>query len=473
MKVNYNAINRRTISPANRIDAEFFSEKFIELESNISVNNFKSFSDLCSENDIKVDPTKEPDRYFSYIEITDIDLADGAFYPQYVLGEEAPSRARKVCKEDQLIISTVRPNRNAVALIPKIKDRFVCSTGFCVFDSKHCLEPESIFIFLKSKYAKIQLTRRMRATMYPAVANIDILEIKAPIPSKRLRSKIIKGICDAHLLRQESHKKIEEINKFVKDFCNDVLSGLNIEKYDNENKVKIINREDIFSGANRIDSEFYRKLHDKISQLLNKYGVVQPLEYFYNKIFTGNTPAKGDYRDPEEEGIPIIKVGTLTNTGLNWSDIEFASIEFFDKNKEALVKPNDILLTSSAHSSEHICKKVDVVNAIPKQFNNECLFVGELLLLRNETHHEIEPYFVASFLRSELGIIQVQRCVRGISSHIYPIDIKKYVMVPIPKPTLISKISTLAQDAERKKNEAIDIIRTLVEEYENEVAIDF
>ena len=186
MNANYSIVNRKAISPANRIDSEFFSNKSVELENHISAGDFRLFSDICTESDTRIDPTKEPDKYFEYAEITDVDLSDGALYSQLILGKEAPSRARKICKKGQLIVSTVRPNRNAVALVPSNKESLVCSTGFCVFESKHYLEPDAIFIFLKSKYAKVQLTRRMRATMYPAVANTDILDIKVPIPSIRL-----------------------------------------------------------------------------------------------------------------------------------------------------------------------------------------------------------------------------------------------------------------------------------------------
>jgi hypothetical protein len=365
----------------------------------------------------------------------------------------------------------VRPNRNAVALVPNNKENLVCSTGFCVFESKHYLEPEAIFIFLKSKYAKVQLTRRMRATMYPAVANTDILDIKVPIPSATLRAKIVERTAYAQSLRLESHRRFENINKLVNDFCDEVLGGLGIEQYDNENNIKITSRKDIFSEANRIDAEYYRPLHDKIGQLLDAYNDAQPLGNLYNRIFTGKTPAKGQYREPEEESIPIIKVGTLTNTGLNWSSVEFTSIDFFGKNKGALVKPGDILLTSSAHSAEHICKKVDVVSVIPEQFDSKCLFVGELMSLRNEGQQKIEPHYVAAFLRSQMGLTEIHRYVRGISAHIYETDIKT-VRIPIPKPALVSEISHLAEEAEEKRSEAIDITRALVEEYEDEVGID-
>ena len=49
-----------------------------------------------------------------------------------MLGSEAPSRARQRVRKDDVLVSTVRPNLNAVAKVPKSLDAATASTGFCV-----------------------------------------------------------------------------------------------------------------------------------------------------------------------------------------------------------------------------------------------------------------------------------------------------------------------------------------------------
>ena len=47
-------------------------------------------------------------------------------------GTDAPSRARQVIRHRDVLISTVRPNLNAVAWVPSVFDGATASTGFCV-----------------------------------------------------------------------------------------------------------------------------------------------------------------------------------------------------------------------------------------------------------------------------------------------------------------------------------------------------
>lgn len=467
-----NIVNRKLIVPQNRIDAEFYKLKSIHLEDELVKNGARLLSELCDESDIRINPTKEKENYFRYIEITDVNLLDGSFFPQIVLRDNAPSRARKICRKNEIIVSTVRPNRNAVAIVPFYENEgLVCSTGFCVLRCKEKVSPEEVFIFLKSKFAILQLTRRMRATMYPAVANIDITSIRIPKISVSLKNRIIKDMSKAHALRKEAFDKLRKIDTIVENLCNSLLCELCFDKFDNRNNIKTTLKSEIFGDANRIDPQFYRPLYEEINGYLEKYKNVKTLGNIFKRVSTGKTPAKSDYRDAEEDSVPIIKVGTLTNSGLNWSAVEYASIEFFEKNKGVVVKNGDIVFTSSAHSEEHICKKVDIINEIPKVYKDKCLFVGELMLLRGNVDMIIEPYYIVSFLRSSLGRLQVQRCARGISSHVYNVDIKKYVKVPIPNDVLIKKISKLAHDGESMKKRAINVVRDLIKEYEEEVIV--
>lgn len=83
------------------------------------------------------DPTKKPDDFFEYVDIAGIDNQTGRIKEsKELLGKEAPSRARREIREHDIIVSTVRPNLNATALIPKELNNQICSTGFCVIRCK-------------------------------------------------------------------------------------------------------------------------------------------------------------------------------------------------------------------------------------------------------------------------------------------------------------------------------------------------
>lgn len=65
------------------------------------------------------DPSRQPQTGFKYIDIGGIDVATGIITNvQELVGEEAPSRARMVVQAYDVIVSTVRPTRGAIAVVP-------------------------------------------------------------------------------------------------------------------------------------------------------------------------------------------------------------------------------------------------------------------------------------------------------------------------------------------------------------------
>jgi type I restriction enzyme S subunit len=74
-----------------------------------------------------------PYRAFKYVDISSVDKDLKAIVrTQEVIGKDAPSRARKVIAANDVLVSTVRPNLNAVAVVPCELDGEIASTGFCV-----------------------------------------------------------------------------------------------------------------------------------------------------------------------------------------------------------------------------------------------------------------------------------------------------------------------------------------------------
>ena len=78
------------------------------------------------------DPSKTPFERFKYVDISSI--SNELFWiagSQDLTGKEAPSRARKEIKTNDIIYATVRPYLKRIAIVPKEFDREICSTGFC------------------------------------------------------------------------------------------------------------------------------------------------------------------------------------------------------------------------------------------------------------------------------------------------------------------------------------------------------
>jgi type I restriction enzyme S subunit len=139
-----------------------------------------------------------PDFLFQYIDISSV--SQGAIdwsTVQELQFSDSPSRARRVVRNGDAMICTVRPLLGSHAYADWADDRpTVCSTGFAVVRCMGGVLPS----FLKHLPFAEQVTRQMVAwqcgTNYPAVNERDIRRIVIPIPPKDEQAAIAR-ILDA------------------------------------------------------------------------------------------------------------------------------------------------------------------------------------------------------------------------------------------------------------------------------------
>lgn len=116
---------------------------------------------------------KDSDELIDYIDISSVDNETKKVTGyQTLLFEEAPSRARKTVKKGSILVSTVRPNLNAVAMLEEDTPNIsVASTGFCVLDSKENVDNRFILNFCKSKTFINAMVAQATGASYPAVSD--------------------------------------------------------------------------------------------------------------------------------------------------------------------------------------------------------------------------------------------------------------------------------------------------------------
>ena len=152
---------------------------------------------------------------------------------------------------------------------------------------------------------------------------------------------------------------------------------------------------------------------------------------------------------------------------MNWGKIENVTEDFFNLHPSKKISINDILILSAAHSSEQIGKKISQISDIDKNYNNT-ISVGELITLRNTNLKSDYSNFVLNYLKSQYGYIQIQRLIRGITSHLYPQDVKK-IKIPRPNNDVIKKISEISKKINNLRNKRDKLISSLIEDYNNQI----
>jgi type I restriction enzyme S subunit len=143
----------------------------------------------------KVEPAQTPEEPFRYIDISAVDRPTktiGAV--QRLLGEVAPSRARQRIKTDDVLVSTVRPNLQSIAMVPPELDGEVASTGFCVLRAGQGLDPRWLFYWTLSPAFFESILKKARGVSYPAVLDKDVRGELMPLPPIDEQKRLVRTI---------------------------------------------------------------------------------------------------------------------------------------------------------------------------------------------------------------------------------------------------------------------------------------
>lgn len=141
------------------------------------------------------DPTRTPDAVFRYIDIGSIDneaLRIGE--PKTFSGQKAPSRARRVVREGDVLFSTVRPYLRNIALAGAAHSGCLTSTGVSVLRAKPSVLPGYLFRLVSSHAFVEEVGRSMDGTLYPAVRDSDIFAAPIPLPPLAEQRRIVARI---------------------------------------------------------------------------------------------------------------------------------------------------------------------------------------------------------------------------------------------------------------------------------------
>ena len=159
---------------------------------------------LC-ERTHAVDPRRNPEVAFRYIDISGIDrTAKCIATTAKILGADAPSRARQLVQTDDVLVSTVRPNLNSVAIVPEELDGEIASTGFCVLRArKKTLDPRYLFHFTRTDPFVGALLQHVRGANYPAVTDRNVVDVAIPLPPPSEQSRIVEILDQADALRKK------------------------------------------------------------------------------------------------------------------------------------------------------------------------------------------------------------------------------------------------------------------------------
>jgi type I restriction enzyme S subunit len=120
----------------------------------------------------------DADKRISYVDISTVDSHGRIGNPEEMSFSEAPSRARRIVKRGDVIVSTVRTYLTAISRIEA--DDLIVSTGFAVL--RPCPGVDSRFLgyWMRSQYIVDEIVARSTGVSYPAINASEIGQLPFP-----------------------------------------------------------------------------------------------------------------------------------------------------------------------------------------------------------------------------------------------------------------------------------------------------
>jgi type I restriction enzyme S subunit len=139
-----------------------------------------------------VNPLDFPNTEFAYIDVSSISNTTFEIAAtQCLKGKDAPSRARKLVRANDVLFATIRPTLRRIAVVPDMLDRQVCSTGYFVLRPKQGIDHRFIFYWLFTEDFLGQMESLQKGASYPAVTDGDVRSQEISFPPLPEQQRIV------------------------------------------------------------------------------------------------------------------------------------------------------------------------------------------------------------------------------------------------------------------------------------------
>lgn len=202
--VNIKSFNN-SFGATGRLDSEYYQPKYESYEQCIT-NYKKGFTQIANEYKIIKHVSDKSKPAYDYIEIGDVNVEVGEATFNHIDSAELPDNAKYEVKRGDLLISKVRPNRGAVAIIDFDDTDLIVSGAFTVLREKSnsVFSNETLKILLRTKIYRDWLLKFNIGTQYPVIRDEDILNLIVPKIEENVQIKISALVQKSFVHRAES-----------------------------------------------------------------------------------------------------------------------------------------------------------------------------------------------------------------------------------------------------------------------------
>jgi len=166
-----------------------------------------------------------PNFAFNYIALEDVERGFLRGHSEQVFAN-APSRARRKLRLNDVLVSTVRPNLQSHLLFRREGGNWVCSTGFCVVRCrKGVTHPGYVFFHLFANCVNRQIEALLTGSSYPAINSRDVRALEIPFPDYNEQAAIAAILSDMDAEIAALEAKLAKARHLKQGMMQELLTG--------------------------------------------------------------------------------------------------------------------------------------------------------------------------------------------------------------------------------------------------------
>ena len=194
---------------SGRLDAEYYQAKYEDYENALKTSH--SVIGLCTIHEGVFLPKKGD---YKYIELADIGSSGNITGCTIAPFDELPSRARRLVRSGQVIVSSIEGSLSSCALVTDDYDGAICSTGFYVVDST-VINSETLLILFKSEPIQALMKKRCSGTILTAISKHALETMPFPLIDRSIQQQISDLVQHSFDLRRQSEQLLETAKRAV------------------------------------------------------------------------------------------------------------------------------------------------------------------------------------------------------------------------------------------------------------------
>ena len=353
---------------------------------------------------------KTYDGLIDYVDISSVDNTEKKIISyQTIESNDAPSRAKQLLKKGDVLVSTVRPNLNAVAVVEEeTENLMVGSTGYCVLRCKDNMDVRYLFNFCQSQYFVDDMSSQATGASYPAVSNGIVRSALIPCYSIEEQREIAEKMDTVSELLALCKQQLAELDELIKSRFIELFG----DPVDNPKSYLVKSLQEL------IDMGY--------------------ITYHLDGNHGGDYPRSEEFVD---SGVPYIGANSIVNGEIDFSMAKYLTAERAGKLRKGIAQNEDVLFAHNA----------TVGPTVVLHTTESKVILSTSLTAYRCNKAKLLPNYLKAFMQSEGFVRQYSGEMKQTTRNQVPITAQKKYLFLVPPIVEQEQFATFVEQTDKSK----------------------